>query len=148
MCQLLGFWKRAGWEILPSELIEAPESRKSSEPIWMGKTFSCGRMFGMSEFTDRGFDIRSPWSTVSRPFGLAILGWSWEVQGLRVHVIPRKQRIGASSGSTFIFGERLKILGLWGIASAFHVVICCMSQKHKSGCLGVETLVGLMLRRG
>lgn len=30
----------------PSEAIEAPERRKSSEPIWMEKTFSEGKLQG------------------------------------------------------------------------------------------------------
>lgn len=32
------------WDLRPSEAMEAPESRKSSEPIWMEKTLSDGRV--------------------------------------------------------------------------------------------------------
>ena len=32
------------WDLLPSEAMEAPERRKSSEPIWMEKTLSAGRV--------------------------------------------------------------------------------------------------------
>lgn len=32
---------------IPSEEMEAPESLKSSEPIWMGKTRSCGSILGI-----------------------------------------------------------------------------------------------------
>lgn len=38
-------------EYSPSDEIDAPESRKSSEPIWMGKTFSWGRICGISVFS-------------------------------------------------------------------------------------------------
>ena len=31
----------------PSDEMDAPESLNSSDPIWMGKTRSCGRMLGM-----------------------------------------------------------------------------------------------------
>jgi hypothetical protein len=33
-----------GWDLRPSEAMEAPERRKSSEPIWMEKTLSEGRV--------------------------------------------------------------------------------------------------------
>lgn len=32
------------WGLQPSEAMEAPERRKSSEPIWMEKTLSEGRV--------------------------------------------------------------------------------------------------------
>lgn len=32
---------------IPSEEMDAPESLNSSEPIWMGKTRSCGKMLGI-----------------------------------------------------------------------------------------------------
>jgi hypothetical protein len=37
-------WMGENKRVLPSEAIEAPERRKISEPIWIEKTFSLGRL--------------------------------------------------------------------------------------------------------
>jgi hypothetical protein len=43
-CDRRGEEEREGWDVRPSEAMEAPERRNSSEPIWMEKTLSEGRV--------------------------------------------------------------------------------------------------------
>jgi hypothetical protein len=61
----------------PSDEMDAPESLNSSEPIWTGKTRSCGRMLGMwlaANFLESGSKNSSSAAMVDAPLPCALPG--------------------------------------------------------------------------